>query len=191
NTNATSLDVGTDNSVLFRIENGASFDGTNEDGDPISMTASGAGSTAIQGTGANVNISLGTGNVVVVSGDGATAVKIDGGAVGTIAADADIQLTGPNSIAGQVDGRKHNINDTYGDPAQTSTLTNEAEITSSAAGAVGFITQWGGTLDNNELIDLDGAGSTGVIARSGGVLNNGADIEIADGTGILVEGGGP
>ncbi len=191
NTNATSLDVSTDNSVLFRIENGASFDGTNEDGDPISMTASGAGSTAIQGTGANVNINLGTGNVVVVSGDGATAVRIDGGAVGTIDANADIQLTGPNSIAGQVDGRKHNINDTYGDPAQTSTLTNDADIASAAGSAVGLVTQWGGTLENNGLIDLDGADSTGVIARSGGVLNNDADIEIADGTGILVEGGGP
>ncbi|MDR2239413.1 MAG: autotransporter outer membrane beta-barrel domain-containing protein [Zoogloeaceae bacterium] len=185
NNSGVPLDVSTEGSTLFRVENGATYTGAGE-----TMTASGIGSTLITGSGVGAVV---TTDAITfdLTGAGATAVRIDGGATGTIAANATINLAGEGAVAGLVDGRKVNLNPTTAPSGSfASTLTNNAEIESSTDYGVGFITQYGGTLNNNGVIDLDGNINFGIIARSGGILNNSADVTVANGVGLLVDGAG-
>jgi autotransporter family porin len=177
------LEVSTQDSTLFRVENGASYLGVQE-----IMTASGDGSTLITGSGTGAVVDT-NGITFMLFGDGARGLTIDGGAVGTIEAFTTINLLGDGAIAGVVDGRKIGLT---GAPAGSfaSILNNEADIESSATNGVGFITQYGGTLNNDGIINLDGIFNIGIIARSGGILNNTADVTVANGIGLLVEGAG-
>lgn len=182
---AGALDVSTERSTLFRVENGASFLGTGND-----LTASGKNTTIVNGTGLGTVVDTADANLSL-TGDGATAVRIDGGATGVIRAVTTVTLGAPNTVAGLVDGRKINLAGVASAETYPSLLTNEARIDSSADNAVGFITQFGGKLVNEGVINLSsGVGNTGVIARSGGILTNNADITVANGTGVLVEGAG-
>jgi autotransporter family porin len=124
-----------------------------------------------------------------LTGNGATGIKIDGGATGTVSNTTIIELEGNGAIAGLVDGRKINLAGTPGS-SFASVLTNNAAIASNATDGVGFITQYGGTLNNNGVIDLGGTQNFGIIARSGGILNNTANVTVANGVGLLVEGAG-
>ncbi|ABP62806.1 autotransporter outer membrane beta-barrel domain-containing protein [Enterobacter sp. 638] len=177
------LDVASSGSTLFRIEDGASFSGNGQ-----SLTASGRNSNIITGSGLNTTINTDAG-VLTVNGEGATGIRIDGGASGNIQSGTIINLNGTGAIAGQVDGRKINISGVPGSTVYPSTLTNNAVIQSAARDAVGFITQYQGELTNNSSISLTSIGeNTGVIVRDGGILNNNNMILVANGTGVLVEG---
>ncbi|WP_324724506.1 autotransporter outer membrane beta-barrel domain-containing protein [Lelliottia sp. JS-SCA-14] len=177
------LDVTTSGSTLFRIEDGASFSGSGQ-----SLTASGKNANIITGSGLNTTINTDSG-VLTVNGEGATGIRIDGGASGIIQPGTTINLNGAGTIAGQVDGRKVNLSGVPGTAVLPSTLTNNAVIQSAANDAVGFIAQYQGRLINNANISLTSpAQNTGVIVREGGVLNNNNAIFVANGTGVLVEG---
>ncbi|OZU98602.1 autotransporter outer membrane beta-barrel domain-containing protein [Enterobacter roggenkampii] len=177
------LDVTSSGSTLFRIEDGASFSGSGQ-----SLTASGKNANIITGSGANTTINTDSGSLTV-SGEGGTAIAIDGGATGTIQDGTTINLTGAGAVAGLVDGRKVSLAGTAGDTIFPSRLTNNATIQSSATDAVGFIAQYGGTLENNASITLSSpSNNTGVLVREGGVLDNNSDISVDNGTGVLVEG---
>ncbi|MDR2216610.1 MAG: hypothetical protein LBE59_12335, partial [Nevskiaceae bacterium] len=183
NNSGVPLLVNTNDSTLFRVEDGAIYTGVDE-----VLTASGVRSTLITGSGAGTTV---TTNALTFSltGNGTTGIKIDGGATGTVSNDTIIELEGNGAIAGLVDGRKINLAGTPGSSFD-SVLTNNAAIASNATDGVGFITQFGGTLNNNGVIDLGGTQNFGIIARSGGILNNTADVTVANGVGLLVEGEG-
>lgn len=180
---AQQLNVTSSGSTLFRIEDGAAFSGSGQ-----SLTASGKNANIITGSGANTTINMDSG-ILTVSGEGGTALEIDGGATGAIQNGTSINLMGAGAVAGLVDGRKVSLAGTAGDTLFPSRLTNNATIQSSATDAVGFIAQYGGTLENNASINLSSpSNNTGVIVREGGVLNNNSDISVSNGTGVLVEG---
>ncbi|WP_213978954.1 autotransporter outer membrane beta-barrel domain-containing protein [Sphingomonas sp. dw_22] len=183
--NAGALDVSTERSTLFRVEDGASFLGTGND-----LTASGKDATIVRGSGTGTVVDTADARLNL-TGEGATAVSIDGGATGVIRAVTTVLLDGNGAVAGMVDGRKVDLSGTPSAEVYASTLTNEARIDSATDNAVGFITQYGGTLVNDGVVNLSsGVNNTGVIARSGGILKNNADITVANGTGLLVEGAG-
>lgn len=183
--NSGALDVSTERSTLFRVEDGAAFLGNGDH-----LTASGARSALIVGTGTGTVVDTADARLDI-TGAGASGIRIDGGAQGLVRSATTINLEGTGAVAGLVDGRKFDLSGNAGPVVGASVLTNEAAITSVADDAVAFITQNGGTLVNSGSISLgSGINNTGVIARSGGALQNNADIAIANGTGILVEGAG-
>jgi len=205
----STLDVSTAQSTLFRLDSGADFDGTG-----LTMSASGAQSTGILGSG--TGSVLNTRNAVIgVSGTGATGVVAEGGSTGTIDAATTMSLTGTGAIAGIADGQKHALTgaDTGGIVPATS-LTSLAVLNASQAGVTGYIARNGATLSNEGAMNFTGAGATGFIVetnargtnraavtlsgpnatgallRSGGTLANNGTLRVGSGTGVRVEGAG-
>ncbi|MBB3228106.1 autotransporter family porin [Luteibacter sp. Sphag1AF] len=183
NVAATSLNVTTTGSTLFRVENGANFDGTG-----LSMTASGTNSLAVLGTGAPSVVNT-HGAQIEVTGNNATGVVVEGGATGTIDAATTMHLTGVGSVAGIVDGQKHTLTGANsGSPVASTALTTAATLTESQQSLTGYIARNSGKLTNSGNISFSGAGSTGILVQTGATATNSGDIAITDGgTGILVD----
>lgn len=181
--------VATEGSTLYRIDGGANFNGgTNAS----VITADGKNSTAFLVTGksekgADVS-SLNTGSKELdITGEGATGVKVEGGASGIIAATTKLTLSGKNTTAGIVDGNSTTISgaaSTIG----ASTLTSSAILTSAntASDAMGYIARNGGTLIHNGALTFEQANSTGVLI-AGGTLKNNTGITV-NGTAINIQG---
>ncbi len=171
---ASTMDVSTARSTLFRIAEGADLNASG-----LTIIASGADSTGIVGTGAGTQIVAGTGTFTV-SGTGAQALVIEGGATGNIGAGTRIALTGVNSTAGIVDGQKHDLaGNAVGAPDPATRLDILADISSNVTGITGYIARNQGTLATSGDLALTGAGSTGILAEdSGKVLIGGATIAV-------------
>lgn len=181
------LDVSTENSTLFRIEDGADFDAVGG-GQDKTLTASGKNSTILHVTGKDATAATGAGDYNL-TGEGAVAVKVEGGASAIVNDATNINLDADNTIAGIVDGAKYDIAGKfveYGD----SELDNKAEIASDKNGVTGFITRNGGHLDNVADITLTGQNSIGIKAEYGGTAKNTGTIDVADGSAIIANGGG-
>jgi len=117
------FDVTTTNSTLFRIEQGATFDGTN-----TTLTASGAGAVAVNGTGGGGTLVKTNNATINVSGTGATGVNIEGGAQGNIDAATTITLSGSNATGAIADGQKHTLTGANSRaPVASTRLTSAAE----------------------------------------------------------------
>lgn len=179
----SALSVTTTGSTLFRVEDGADFDGTG-----LTLTASGQNSVAVIGAGAGSVVS--TQNAVIhVSGTGAAGVIVEGGAAGTIDAATSIDVTAAG-IGVVADGQRTDINGALvGTPVATA-LTNNGSVSGSGNGAVGLAARNTGTLVNNAAVDMTGAGSAGVLLQSGATLtNNAGGGSIAGATGVLANSG--
>lgn len=181
--------VATEGSTLYRIDGGASFNG----GTTASViNADGKNSTALLVTGksetGSVVSSLNTGSMALdVIGEGATGVKVEGGASGTIDAATQLTLSGKNTTAGIVDGNSTSI--TGAATAKgASTLTSYATLTSAntASNAIGYIARNGGTLTHNGNLTFDQADSTGVLIAGGTLVNN-SGITV-NGTAVNIQG---
>ncbi|MGK3123206.1 autotransporter outer membrane beta-barrel domain-containing protein [Candidatus Pantoea formicae] len=181
------FNVTTTNSTLFRVEQGADFDGTD-----LSLTASGAGSVAVNGSGTG-GTEVNTRNATLnVSGAGATGVNIEGGATGTIDDDTTINLTGNNAIGAIVDGQKHTLaGSNSGAPVTSTRLDSAAALNSSQTGLIGYLARNRAQLSNSGDITFSGANSTGIRVESGATGTNSGNISINDGgTGIAVNSSG-
>ncbi|MGV4201159.1 autotransporter outer membrane beta-barrel domain-containing protein [Citrobacter murliniae] len=184
---STLQDVSTEGSTLYRIEGGATFDGSGSSG--TTMTASGKDSTILQVTGTGSHFDSGS-QSLSITGDGATGVRVEGGADGVITKDAVIvKLSGKGTTAGIVDGNYYDLSGNVdaslkGDSVLTSYATLNTSNT--ADGAFGYIARNGGTLNHQGTIDFAQAGSTGVLV-SGGTLNNAGDINV-NGVAVSIEG---
>jgi autotransporter family porin len=178
------LDVTTTRSNLFRLENGATFDGTG-----LSLRASGANSIAVLGTGASGTTVNTRDATVNVDGAGATGVVVEGGALGTIDAATTVNLAGTGAVAAIVDGQKHDLfGKSTGAPVATTTLTTLAALNASAPSLTGYIARNSGQLGNSGNIAFTGAGSTGILVQTGATATNSGNIGITGGgTGILVD----
>ncbi|WP_420962978.1 autotransporter outer membrane beta-barrel domain-containing protein [Brucella sp. IR073] len=183
----SNLDVSTDNSTLFRIEDGADFAGVGG-GDGKTLTASGENSTILHVTGNGAKAETGSGTYNL-TGKGAVAVKVEGGAQADVAKDTKINLDADNSIAGIVDGGKYDLAGKYTGQG-ASKLDNDAEITSDKNGVTGFITRNGGHLDNTANITLTGDNAIGIKAENGGTAENTGNISVDNGQAIVANGGG-
>ncbi|AYM08856.1 autotransporter outer membrane beta-barrel domain-containing protein [Agrobacterium tumefaciens] len=174
NTAATAMDVATARSTLFRVADGADYDASG-----TTITVSGTDAVGIVGTGAGTDVQTQDGTFNL-TGEGATAVVIEGGATATILPVTNINLNAANTVAGIVDGQKHDLSGApVGAPDSTTLITNAADIGSSQAGVTGFIARNSGTLDTVGDIVLAGADSTGILAQDGGkVLINGSQVAV-------------
>ncbi|WNL47877.1 autotransporter outer membrane beta-barrel domain-containing protein [Dyella sp. BiH032] len=184
NVASSSLDVTTPGSTLFRMENGAAFDGTG-----LSLAASGAQSVAVLGTGTPSVINTHDAQIQV-SGSGATGVVIEGGATGTIDAATVMHLSGTGAVAGIVDGQKHSLTGANsGSPVGTTSLTTAATLTESQAALTGYIARNGAKLTNTGNITFTGTHSTGIRVETGSTATSSGNITMQDGgTGILADG---
>ncbi|MFC4762111.1 autotransporter outer membrane beta-barrel domain-containing protein [Dyella koreensis] len=184
NVASDTLNVTTTGSTLFRMENGAGFDGTG-----LNLTASGANSVAVLGTGAPSVVNTKNAQIQV-TGSGATGVVIEGGAVGTIDAATTMHLSGVGAVAGIVDGQKHSLTGANtGSPVSTTSLTTAATLTESQTALTGYIARNSAKLTNTGHITFSGAHSTGIRVESGATATNSGNITVQDGgTGILVDG---
>lgn len=163
NTAATVMDVATARSTLFRVADGADYDASG-----TTITVSGTDAVGIVGTGAGTDVQTQDGTFNL-TGEGATAVVIEGGATATILPVTNINLNAANTVAGIVDGQKHDLSGApVGAPDPTTLITNAADIGSGQAGVTGFIARNSGTLDTVGDITLAGANSTGILAQDGG-----------------------
>jgi len=181
------FDVTTRNSTLFRIEQGATFDGTN-----TTLTASGAGAVAVNGTGSG-GTTVNTNNATLnISGTGATGVNIEGGAQGNIDAATTINLTGSNATGAIVDGQKHTLTGANSRaPVASTRLTSAAELNSAQSGITGYLARNRAQLSNSGSISFSGANTTGMRVESGATGSNSGNISISDGgTGIVVNSDG-
>lgn len=141
--NASSIqqDVSNNNSTLYRIEGGAIFNGNSSN---ASLKASGTDSTIIQVTGEGSQFSSSS-QSFEIAGDGATGIRVEGGASGEITADAVIvKVIGKNTTAGIVDGNYYDLNGNIDTSKKgNSLLTSHAILstTDTASGAFGYITR--------------------------------------------------
>lgn len=186
NTGTAAQDVSTTNSVLFRIENGAVFTGGT--GGSV-FTASGQGSTVFDITGAPSTFT--SGNMTLnLSGQNASGVLIEGGAVGTIASTATINQSGIGSTAGIVDGQKYDLSGApVGTPDPTTSLSSAATLNSALDDVTGYIARNEGQLTNSGNLTFTGAHTTGILVETGATGSNTASIAITNGGVGLVANG--
>lgn len=180
------FDVTTTGSTLFRLEQGADFDGTD-----LTLTASGANSVGVMGTGTGGTNVITQNATFNVSGNGATGVIVEGGALGTIDAATTINLSGSNAVGAIADGQKHTLAGANSGVASPNTvLTSAATLNSSQNGLTGYIARNRASLTNSGDINFTGAGATGIRVESGANGVNTGNIAINDGgTGIVVNSG--
>lgn len=178
----TLLNVATSGSALFRVEDGADFDGTD-----LLMTLSGTNSLGVIGSGAGTNVDTHNADMTL-SGNGATGVIIEGGATGVIDAATNFTLSGINAVGAIVDGQKHTLTGaSSGAPVASTSLASSAALTAAQNGLTGYIARNLATLTNSGEINFTGANSTGLLVQSGATATNTGDITINNGgTGILV-----
>lgn len=180
------FDVTTQNSTLFRVEQGADFNGN-----ALSLIASGAGSTAVLGSGAGTDVNTDAA-VINVSGTGANGITVEGGAKGVIDAATTMNLTGSNAIGAIVDGQKHDIfGKNSGSPVASTSLNSAASLNAAQSGLTGYLARNRAQLTNTGDITFSGANSTGIRVESGATGTNSGNININDGgTGIAVNSSG-
>lgn len=178
------FDVTTTGSTMFRLEQGADFDGTN-----LTLTSSGANSVGVLGTGGTVISSKNA--TFEVSGNGATGMVIEGGATGSIDTDTTFNLSGTNAVAAIADGQRHTLAGTNtGSPVQCTALTSADVLTSAQNGLTGYIARNRATLTNSGDITFNGAGATGLRVETGATGINTGNISVNDGgAGIMVNSG--
>lgn len=121
NNAATSLDVKTQDSTLFLAANGASFSGSSSS----TLTGSGAGSIVVRVHDAGSTFNSGAATINL-TGEDATGVYIEGGAIGTIISTATINMLGTGVVAGIVDGQNRDslTGVALGTPVASTSLTS-------------------------------------------------------------------
>ncbi|SEO61284.1 outer membrane autotransporter barrel domain-containing protein [Luteibacter sp. UNC138MFCol5.1] len=203
------LDVSTAQSTLFRLDGGADFDASG-----LAITASGSESIGILGSGTGSLVDT-RGADITVSGNGARGVVAEGGSMAAMDASTRVTLTASGAIAGVADGQKHSLTgDATGAPLASTSLTSQANLTSSASDVVGYVARNGASLTSTGVVafsgaratgfvvedqgrgingggvDLGGPDGTGALLRTGGTFANNGTIHVANGTGVRVEGTG-
>ncbi|RPD99779.1 autotransporter outer membrane beta-barrel domain-containing protein [Candidatus Pantoea deserta] len=167
---ASSNDVSTAGSTLYRLSDGAAFYPLT----PASVTLSGANSNGIIASGEST-VLFGTDNFRV-TGEGATAVRIADGAEGNIS--QTITLDGKSSVGVVSEG-------------DAATAYVSSRVAGDGANATAFIAGQGAMLENQEQgqVELTGPDSTGVRLYDGGRFINSGSVRVASGTGLNVSSG--
>jgi fibronectin-binding autotransporter adhesin len=188
-------DGGFARTTLFRVADGAAFNGTNgAGGQNLDLTVTGTDSVAVYGTGAGTSVTTAnaTFHVGAIGNTGTTAVKIEGGATGNISDSTQIILDAPNTIAAVVDGQKHTLGGADAGAPVATTLNSGTAVVSALSGVTGYVTRNLGavTLDASSTLALSGADSVGVDVQQGGRLTNDSTSAIQVGGGVGVRASG-
>ncbi|WP_211444676.1 autotransporter outer membrane beta-barrel domain-containing protein [Collimonas humicola] len=185
NTGTGTQDVSSEGSTLFRMAAGAGF--TGGAGAASQLTASGKDSVAVVVTGkdaasGNASHFNSGGMTINLTGDGATGVLVEGGAQGTIANTATINLNQANATAAVVDGQGHDLaGNASGAIDTTTSLTAGATLNSSLDGVTGYIAKNGASLTNSGNIVFTGANATGIAVDEGSTGANTGNITMNNG----------
>lgn len=189
---SNSVDITTENSTLFRADDGGSINvaGLNAtaSGKNVVMLASNGVDTAASKT-SNITVNNGTFHL---SGNGSTAALVSGGAAGSLKGTATVADNATGVTIGKADGRAYGLNNQLlaGSSANNRTkLVSELNTTANAAGLTGYSAQNGATVEYSGSLNLNGTGSTAVQTLNGAtaVLNN-ATVR-ANGNALLANGG--
>lgn len=150
NSSVASEAVSTENSTLYRIDNGANFSGSNAS----TINVSGVNASAFQITGKDSSFDSGS-LTINIDGSEASGVRVEGGATGHITADAVFNLSGTNASAGIVDGKFYSITGLATGATGKSVLTSAAKLSTgnTATEAHGYIIRNGGQLNHTGSID--------------------------------------
>ena len=162
------VDVSTAGSTLYNLSGGTLFN-------PLAaadITLNGANSVGTLASGVGTTL-FGT-DRYLVTGDGATAVRVEEGARASVT--NPVVLSGANST-GVVSS------------AGGATVVGLAPVTGSGVRATGYDVGNGASLDNQSQVALSGDGSTGVRLHFGGNFINRAPVTVASGTGVDVSSG--
>lgn len=191
-------DNGQARTTLFRIANGANFAGNTFDPltlqpSKLEMTLTGEKSIGVFATGKGSTVDTGEATFTV-SGDGAAALLLEGGAEGTISDKTLIELTGSNTTAGIVDGQAHQLNgNKQGTPVET--ILNSSAIIKSLDTGLNVIAYVAKNLGNivlqqDAIIELASKDSIGVDVQEGGRLTNNASqaLHVSNGIGVRASG---
>ncbi|RPH29688.1 transporter [Buttiauxella warmboldiae] len=199
--NANINDNGRTGSILFAVDNGASFAGASGAAAAYQLTVAGENSTGIIANGLDdknnadasddILTSLDTGTAkIFVNGEGAVGVKVTGGALGTIT-DGGIVLGHDNTTAVVVDGRNYTITGSKEtDNQHVTNVTSNASITSgtSQSGITGYDVSYQGVLNlNGAGISLSGTDSTGIRLHDNGTAFVSAPVSVAGTNNIGVD----
>ncbi|EIZ4568895.1 TPA: autotransporter outer membrane beta-barrel domain-containing protein [Escherichia coli] len=192
NTGNSVMDVSTENSTLFRIASGAVYRGGT--GASSDLTASGKNSYALVATGRSDTGTASTvtsgGMTINLTGEGATAVLVEGGAQGSIDSNATINMDNASAIAGIADGNGYDISGNLINPKdKTTLLTAGAQLSSSQDKVTGYIARNGATLENTGNITFTGKNTTAIRVEEGAAGTNSGNITVQDGgVGLLARG---
>lgn len=192
NTGNSVMDVSTENSTLFRIASGAVYRGGT--GASSDLTASGKNSYALVATGRSDTGTASTvtsgGMTINLTGEGATAVLVEGGAQGSIDSSTTINMDNASAIAGIADGNGYDISGNLINPNdKTTLLTAGAQLSSSQDKVTGYIARNGATLENTGNITFTGKNTTGIRVEEGATGTNSGNIIVQDGgVGLLARG---
>lgn len=181
--------VTTEGSTLYRIDGGASFDGSSNSS---VISTSGKNASALLVTSNGEASQLNSGDMTLaVSGEGATGINVMGSAQGILSANTTLSLSGADSTAGVVDGSYSDIIGNTSDYRGDATLVSQAQLDSNnatGANVIGYIARNGGKLDHQGSINFTSAGNIGVLV-DGGVLDNSGLISV-NGTAVNIQGMG-
>lgn len=163
--NGSTYDVSTAGSTLYRLAGGAIFY-------PLAtsnITLSGANTLGISASGVGTTL-FGSDNYTV-NGEGATAVRIANGALGTLS--NAVTLNGNNSTGA--------VSESGG-----AALYASSSVTGNGANITAFQVGDGARIENRGQVDLNGANNTAARLYNGGNFINYGSMRVASGTGVDV-----
>lgn len=185
NSATNSSNVNTARSSLYRIDEGAGLNFSA----PTQITLSGTQTTGVIASGPNSVFNSGS-SQFTLTGNGATAARVEGGARGTLSASSQFALNGANNVGVLVSNLRTDLSNALSGERAPTTVTSNANLSGSGAGAIGFDVTEGATLANSGEVSLSGANSIGIRSRNGSTLSNDGEVNIANGTGLDVSGTG-
>ena len=178
NSSSSVQDVTSDNSVLMRLDGGATFTGSATQGSR--MVASGQDSVILTATGKGTSVSTGT-LALDIAGKGATGVLVEGGATGVIDAGTNLLLNNASAIAAIADGDGHDISGKFTSNETSTRLNSSANLSSTKDQVIGYIARNGATLENSGNIHFSGKNTIGLEVRDGSTGTNSGSITVQNG----------
>lgn len=170
---AAVMDVFTDRSTMFRLEDGAGY---NAEG--LTITTTGEKSTAIIVSGESDDPSRKkswtktSGGTFNITGKGSNFITVEGGAEANLDSSSKVNLMGPGAVIGIVDGQGYNVvKAKKGDVKDYSRLTSSLNTVSENEGTNTYVVRTLGNLDyTGSYINLYGKESIAFKMEDGGKL---------------------
>lgn len=185
NSSSATSNVTTDRSSLYRIDDAAALNF----GTPANITLSGAGSSGVIASGPDSLFNSG-GSQFNVNGNGANALRVEGGASATLGSGTRVALNGASSIGVLVNNLRTDLSNALDGSAAPTLVTSSASVSATGANSIGYDVANGATLVNDGAVNMNGANNIGIRTRSGSNITNNGVVNVANGTGLDISGSG-
>ena len=193
-------------SVLFRIERGATFDvdkllsetpnitldSNNSNNSSLFVVTGGAALGSLGASQLNINEAR-----LLISGENSMGIRVEGGAVANIGKNTAIELSGKNNVVARIDGYYYDLDGSHNNKYNgNSQLTSSLELSNSnfsgdAEDSVGYHALNSGRLIHEGKIDFSTNGNQliGVLLTDGGRLESKKNSEVkVNGTAVKIIG---